>query len=196
MVKKKSSDVNAKKLDAKCMRLADSIFRANQGDKAALRQLKQLLKELPPEMMEVLDGDLTRLAETKLVTKLTGDQLGFREGIYAKLDSLRAELGGNNPMPIERLLVERVITCWLQLAAADIAYYQNDGVSFAQGDYLQRRQERAHRRYLSSLKMLAVVRRMALPIRVDINLADSVETKSAEAASVTRPRWSPIFADN
>jgi hypothetical protein len=54
------------------------------------------------------------------VKPLCGDDLGVREAIYAKLDSLPAELLGANPTPVERLLAERVVACWLQVQDADV----------------------------------------------------------------------------
>ena len=44
------------------------------------------------------------------------------------------------------------------------------GMTLAQSEHAQRRMDRAHRRFLSTLKTLAAVRRLALPA-VQINLA-------------------------
>src|SRR5262249_37446886 len=90
-----------------------------------------------------------------------------------KLDLLRAELAGPNPSPVERLLVERVVACWLQVQDADVRYAQaqNDRPSRQHSDFLQRRMDRAHRRYLSALRTLALVRKLAVPV-LQVNIAD------------------------
>jgi len=127
---------------------------------------------------------------------ITQEQVVFREALRAKMKALRVELAGSNPTPIERLLVERVVACWLQLAHADCMAAQARPASIAEGNYIQRRQDRAHRRYLSAIKMLAVVRKLALAIRVDLNLASRPLPEHAEPAPESRPRALAHSAEN
>ena len=88
------------------------------------------------------------------------------------MELLRAELLGPTPTPLERLLVERVVACWLQVQDADVRYAQAKNPSFALGDYLQRRMDRAHKRFLTAARTLALVRRLALPVLVQqVNVA-------------------------
>src|SRR5438309_1646009 len=75
-----------------------------------------------------------------------------------------ADLLGPDPCPLERLLVQRLVTCWLQVQDADLRFAQAKELPIPWGDYYQRRMDRAHRRYLSAVKTLAVVRRLALPL--------------------------------
>ncbi|HUP81518.1 MAG TPA: hypothetical protein VM260_23405, partial [Pirellula sp.] len=70
-----------------------------------------------------------------------------------------------------QLAIERVISCWLQVQHADLVVAQSKSVSHAAGDYNQRRQDRSNRRFLAAVKTLATVRRLALPIRFDVNVA-------------------------
>jgi hypothetical protein len=139
------------------------VDRANQGDKIALAEVRNMLETSPALAIAVLGGDLAKRAEEILVSRITEEQVTFCESLQAKLKALRAELSGPNPSPIERLLVDRVVTCWLQLSHADVLAAQAERITLTEGDYLQRRQDRAHRRYLSAVKMLAVVRKLALP---------------------------------
>ena len=72
----------------------------------------------------------------------------------------------------ERLLVDRVVACWLQVHYADAVYAQGmKDLTFNQGDYYQRRQDRAHRRYLSAIRSLAQVRRLLSP-SIQVNIAE------------------------
>jgi hypothetical protein len=84
---------------------------------------------------------------------------------------MREELAGPEPSPLERLPAERIGTCWLQLAYADLVYSQNlDEMTMAQSDWHQRRLDRLHRRYLSSIKTLAQIRKLGPAVQ--INIAD------------------------
>jgi len=101
----------------------------------------------------------------------TGEDLSVREAIYAKLNSLRQELLGENPTAVERLLVERIVACWLQVQDAEIRYARSQGdLSIRQGDYHQRRMDATNRRYLAAVKTLALVRKLAIPA-LQVNIA-------------------------
>ena len=151
-----------------------------KNDKTAVPEFRKLLRQVP----NIADsgGNLAKIAEETLVKGIAGDQLWMHEMLLAKLKTMRTELAGPQPSPIERLLVERVVACWLQVYDADAIAAQPESVTFVQGDYNQRRQDRAHRRYLSAIRTLAMVRKLALPIRVDLNVAGSIETKETQPA--------------
>jgi hypothetical protein len=175
-------------------RLLAIVDGAENGDRTALSELRKTLADFP-ELISAFGGDLVMQVEAMLVGKFS--QLPtVREAISANLNALRAELAGENPSPIERLLVERIATCWLQVAYADSKIAGIERFSIQEGDYLQRQQDRAHRRYLSALKMLAVVRRLALPIRVDLNVAGRVETQPSLPTPSPHMRWNPVCEVN
>ena len=83
---------------------------------------------------------------------------------------MRADLAGPNPTPIERLLVERVVACWLQVQDADVRYAQAKDLSLKWYEYCQRRMNHSHKRYLSAVKTLALVRKLAVPV-LQVNIA-------------------------
>jgi hypothetical protein len=162
--------------------------RAEKGDLSTLPALRELLKH--PEAVRLLGGDLAHQAEQSLIKAATGENLAFQEALSRKLELLRAELAGPNPTPVERLLVERIVACWLQVQDADIRYAQGQkNCTFAQGEYYQHRMDRAHRRYLSALKTLAVVRKLAVPVlqvniaRKQVNVAGPVVAPEGEGKS-------------
>ncbi len=70
--------------------------------------------------------------------------------------------------------MERIVACWLQVAYADhhAARFEQQGGRFVQGEYWQRQQDRAHRRYLSAIRTLAQVRRLLQPA-VQVNIAEN-----------------------
>jgi hypothetical protein len=138
------------------------VQRAQSGDASTLPALRQMLQN--PAVVEALGGDLARQAEMSLIAAAAGENLAFKEALIRKLELLRAELAGPNPTPVERLLVERIVACWLQVQDADIRYAQAKDLSIPWGDSYQQRMDRAHRRFLSAVKTLALVRRLALPV--------------------------------
>jgi hypothetical protein len=139
------------------------LKRAAAGDATALPPIRELLRA--PGIIEAWGGDLARRAERALLDAAAGDNLVFKEAVTRKLELLRAELAGPNPTPLERLLVDRIVACWLQVQDADVrAARALPNATLAGGDYVQRRQDRAHRRYLAAIKTLALVRKLALPV--------------------------------
>ena len=95
-----------------------------------------------------------------------------REAARRDLDRLRTELTLPTDGGVERLLIERILTCHLQLAYAETVYIQNaHKLTLDQGTYHQERIDRAHRRYLSAIRMLATVRKLAQP-SLQLNIAE------------------------
>jgi hypothetical protein len=148
--------------------LTSLLERAQKGDTSTLPAIHQLLQD--PKMVDGLGGDLARQAEIALVNALTGENLMFKEALNRKLELLRAELTAPNPTPIERLLVERVVACWLQVQDADARYANAKDLSIKWYEYYQRRMNYAHKRYLSAIKTLATVRKLAVPV-LQVNIA-------------------------
>ena len=147
--------------------LQELLERAQRGDKSTLPVLRELLKE--PQMVEAC-GNLALLVENTLISKFSGRGLAVNEGMQRKLASIRAELSGPSPTPLERLLVERIAVCWLHLYNLEMIYANKDGMALDLAMHYQKCIDRAHRRYLSAIKTLAVVRRLALPV-LQVNIA-------------------------
>jgi len=144
------------------------LERADRGDQSVLPALRQMLADT--EIVQAFGGDLAQQAEFSFVNALAGDKLAFKEALQRKMELLRAELAGSNPTPMERLLVERVVACWLQVQDADVRYAQAKDYSPKWGEYYQRRMNHSHKRYLSALKTLALVRKLAVPV-LQVNIA-------------------------
>ena len=133
----------------------DEIFRrANAGDRAVLPALRRLL-DAEPALVE-----RNSPAGVLLHDLVAGYRcLAIREAFRRTLDRLRAELSGPAPSPLERLLVERIATCYLSCYRAEMEYEAESGLGA--GDYCRKRLDSAHKRLLSSIKCLAMVRKLA-----------------------------------
>ena len=135
--------------------------RARGGEPGADLKLRALLDEHPEVWRQV--GDMAKLAENAWVELIGGPDVGLKESVTRKAAELRAELYGASPSPLERLLSDRVIACWMQVHHADAVAAQAKEPSLKQADFASKRQDRAHRRYLSAMGALTAIRRL-LPV--------------------------------
>jgi hypothetical protein len=138
-------------------------------------------------------GNLAAHVEHTLIRKCAGKDLVRGEGVRRKLDSLRAELAGPAPTPLERLLVERIAACWLHLHHLELLHASKGSMALDLGVYYQRCLTAAQKRYLSAIKTLATVRRLALPVLIgQVNIAGKQVNKVAMSAPEgERPGASP-----
>jgi hypothetical protein len=96
---------------------------------------------------------------------------------------LKAELAGESPSPLERLLASRVALTWLEVNYLDILVAQAAGAGEARLRALQGQQDSASRRHLASVRQLAVVRRLLRPARSPLELLAPVGETSAPATT-------------
>jgi hypothetical protein len=168
--------------------LRQLLERAEKGDTSTLPQLREILQD--PDNVDAFGGNLARQVEYSLMEGLAGKNLAVREALLRKLKLLRAELAGSSPSPLERLLTERVVTCWLYLCDREIRFVQINNPTIKQADYWQRAVSHAHRRYLSALRALALVRKLALPA-LQVNIAKKAAGQQ-QVRSMDKTRvWSP-----
>ncbi len=130
-----------------------ALAKAMKGDEPSMAVIRELLRA-DPGLAGKLAGILLD-AERELIDTTFGSNLVAKETIPGKLEAMRKELAGPSPTPLEDLLVRRVVTCWLEVQCAGLAYSHN-----AHREPVQKRLDRAHDRYLSAAKTLATVRRL------------------------------------
>jgi hypothetical protein len=150
------------------------------GDATAVPEFRKLLRANPAAL-----ENWSRKPTTALLARISGMMkataigapLLFAEGLKSTMDYLRSSLAGPEPRALERLLTDRIICCWAQVYECDLR-----ALSGSESAFDVRRQDSAHRRFLSACKTLAVVRKLALPLRVDVNLAGVVRTENTDQA--------------
>ena len=115
-------------------------------------------------------GDLASATRLVLIQQMAGEQNLVRQETMARqCAALTQELTGPTPSPLERLLVEGVVLCWLHLHYAEGLRLQMKEVTFQQEEFHQRRISKMHARYLSAIRTLAQVRRLGVPaIQVNV----------------------------
>jgi len=143
------------------------VEQAQDGNEEALSKVREILKEAP--RLAWIFVDIANIAERSLVERFSGDDPLVRAAIPPQLKAKREELAGPDPSSLEQLLAERIVACWLQLQYAETIYAQNLGdMNMVQSEYHQRRLDQLHRRYLSSIKTLAQIRKLGPAVQINI----------------------------
>jgi hypothetical protein len=94
------------------------------------------------------------------------------ESTDRKMKQMGLDLAGPNPTQLEAMLVERILLCWLSLYYAESLYAQNQKeLSLSSHEFQQKRIDRCHKRYLSAIKTLAMVRKLQIP-NVQVNVGE------------------------
>ncbi len=151
------------------------LIREEADDEAASRELVALHNAVP-RLWKDLDL-LRQNAERSwldLLQPAVESGRGFtREAIRRELERVRDDAAGQDPSPLERLLADRVAICWLATVHADrqYAYRLQDGMTFKESEFYQRRCERTQRQLLRAVQTLATVRRLLRPV-VQVNVAE------------------------
>jgi hypothetical protein len=116
-------------------------------------------------MVDVLGGDLADAVEKRLVNGVADQNVSQRLALHHKVAEIRKELEGERPTAVERLLCHRVALCWLEAHKADLLFHKG-GQTFEQARFALGVQNAAHKRYLSALRELAQVRKLAVPVLI------------------------------
>ncbi len=86
--------------------------KAEGGDKEARRELRRAVKRSAPEVI-ARASDIARTGQRVLARTAAADDPLIEEALYAKLDAMKAEIAGEDPTPLEALLSERIVSCWM-----------------------------------------------------------------------------------
>ena len=158
------------------------LKRAAKGDKSCLSAVWDLLADGDRgECYREAYGSPASWFQQCIMRKAADKSVIIQEAIGQKIEAVRSELEGPNPTPIERLLAERASLCWFVVNSYETAYSNASGWNISQADLQHRKIDKAHARFLSALRTLAQVRKLALPtLQVNIakNQVNVAETRS------------------
>jgi hypothetical protein len=147
------------------------INRASKGDQSCLPAIQALLADGDRgEFYREAYGSPAEWLRKSIIKQAAGKCVVSEEAISQTLDKVRSELEGPNPAPIERLLAERASLCWALVNWYETLLQLAENMSIAQADHYQRKIGRAHGRFLSAVRALAQVRKLALPT-LQLNIA-------------------------
>jgi hypothetical protein len=142
--------------------------KAEAGEKGARRELRRAIRNSTPEVVAKA-SDIARKGHKILIGTAAGGDPLMEEALSARLDLMRAQIAGEDPTPLEVLLTERVVSCWLlvelmealtsaQLQSGDHMKDKRVPHSFLR--FILKWQESAHRRYTSAIRELARLRKL------------------------------------
>jgi hypothetical protein len=140
------------------------VARARAGDVEVLPQLRKVLDE-HPEVWHC--GDVAMIARDSWITLIAGPDLALKELLDRRARELKDELAGPHPTPLEGLLVDRIVACWLAVHHAEASIAQSGDMSLRLAEYAQKRLNSAQRRYLMAIGALASVRKL-LPTTIEV----------------------------
>lgn len=162
------------------------VARAKAGDAAAVPQLRIILDANPALVRHY--GDLARQAEGAWVALAAGNNLYLKETVLRAAESQRSELTRPGAQPVEKLLVERVVACGLQVQyfSATEANALAAGDTFRQLQFHAKRVGQAQRMYLTALGALVTYQKL-VP-------ADAVVAEEAAALADMHKHQLPVRA--
>jgi hypothetical protein len=157
--------------------------KAGNGDREARLELRRALRRSSPGVVarcSDLAGNYRRILAR---TASAGDAL-LQGALEERMERMREEVAGESPSPLEILLAERVVSCWMLvelLEALNSGYYVRDlpegGKRVDVRYFMQMVKilDRAYSRYLASIQTLARVRKLqantpGIQVNTQINL--------------------------
>lgn len=156
--------------------LQATVELARRGVKEALPYLRKVLDQ-HPEMVGHYD-DLARRAQHAWL-QLFGKDLLAQEGTARQLDALRHDLAEPRSSPLEKLVIQRIVACFLQTVYFDAREAVGQEIETREmAEFRLRRQAQAHQQFLSAVKSLADLRKVTPP-----PVVIQIETPEAQSAN-------------
>jgi hypothetical protein len=139
--------------------------KAESGDKEVRRELRRAVNSSAPEVI-ARASDIARTGQRVLARTAAANDPLVEEALYAKLDVMKMEIAGEDPTPLEVLLSERIVSCWMLttlfevLMAGQFIRGQTHHVTPVYLLQMARLHESASRLYLAAIEKLARVRKL------------------------------------
>lgn len=148
-------------------KVRDLIDRTNKEkpNPEDVQELRRVLAE-SPKLWRVA-GNMATLASESIVHRWDASPF-VKESVMRGMEVLRADLGYAEAQPLERLLIEQVVLCWVNLHMLELVH--NDRLAERHtteaGLYWDRRLSNAQRRYMRATESLARVRKLTSATRL------------------------------
>jgi hypothetical protein len=164
-------------------RLAILVEKANRSDGSPsdeINELRQFLDDNPDIWKRFTS--YSGAVKIALQSKVSGEH-GNREILDREYIERRNNLGWAEATTLERLLIERIMLCWLRLLWVENynASFMRPEVSMRESEYADRLLDRAHSRYVKACESLAKMRAMLLA-------ADLLREKSGKPEGAEKPK--------
>jgi len=143
--------------------------RAEEGDKEAFDKLKK-----HPELAIFISVfGLTSMLEGKMADQLFGTQcLVAKDGLKTELRTMQESLLSPGASPLESLLATEVALAWVVLRKAQMLYEDLTSGDPRAFQMRENRLNHAMSRYLSAIRTFAQIRRLQIPMLLQMNVAN------------------------
>lgn len=133
-----------------------------------IEKLWSWLEERPDLGLAV--ANLADFAKDMIIHQTPFKQESVKMCLEAGTVQLQNDMGYQEAQPLERMLIENIIICWLRLQAVEIGMSNNTKGShtLSEGRYWDQRLSAAQMRYLRAIETLARVRKANIAIQVNI----------------------------
>lgn len=153
---------------------AELVKRAYQKkpDPKDIQALKKWIEETPGLWRVFYDFSL--MTQRNAIEKMAPDKI-TQASVTANMDEIKQKLGYAESTELEKLLIENIVSAWLNFQYADFKvkdYVGQGGIRLIEIEFWEKRLSMSQSRYLRACEMLARVRRLLSPRpAVQINLA-------------------------
>jgi hypothetical protein len=136
-----------------------------------LEEFRDMARRHPQEVIDQTGGDLARQTWERIAEILEPRSETAREGLLCKIRQLRAELAGPSPSGVEWHLADAAALSWVDYHRCMAQRHQLSGQhNLKEFAYYDQRVDRAHKRFIRTLKALAAVRKLDLTaVQININ---------------------------
>lgn len=136
-------------------------------DRAPILELQALLDQHPNLWRAT--GDLALIAIERLIETYTEKAPSMAESIRQGIGECMRTFGYRDSSPLEQLLIEQILLCWLRLNFAEIHFtaLHNEAVGWRHIERSDRLVSSAQRRYLRAIDTLARIRKLNINIQVN-----------------------------
>jgi hypothetical protein len=136
--------------------LRELVDRAQAGDATALPCLQPLM-EADPEVWRHL-AELAARVERSWLDLLSAGHPFLANALKGITPELKTDLLGDNPTPLERLLVDQWVCCWLEVHHAEAEAERLPSGSAKPAGFRRRHLKAAQRRFQTAVKALRDLR--------------------------------------
>ncbi|MFH1410380.1 MAG: hypothetical protein ABIG80_02355 [Patescibacteria group bacterium] len=162
------------------------IQAAREGGEGSREALEQLLDQYP--VIASMYGDLADVAEDKLLTLTTKDNVLDRTTTQRFLEAMRRSLVQPGDGYLEHLLIERVVFGWATLAFAEKRRAQKwcQDITSTEALFWDRRVSSLQSDFLKASRALAELRRLTRPtVLAQMNIAEKQQINISAAPQPT-----------
>lgn len=152
--------------------LRELIQRARRGDASALPLLRKYLDRSPVLWRQT--GNIAIQTQMALIDAICGRDLHLRECIARQINQMKGELSGESPSALEKLMIERIVTGFLQLGHLEAREAQKPEASLPWAKFFLDRQDRVNRQLVLAMNTLTNLRRLSRPINIELRQVPTV----------------------